>query len=85
MTLQLDNVTCSIKSPCNTWGRCSHKCVEIGKYEHKCICNEGYLLAADHFTCKSSGMFEDLFWRFTNLYYSKVKSFKLNFFFTFLI
>lgn len=59
MALQFDGVTCSIVSPCDTWGRCSQKCVEIGKYGHKCTCNEGYLLAPDHFTCKSTGIFEE--------------------------
>lgn len=59
MTLQFDGVTCSIVSPCSTWGRCSQKCVEIGMYGFKCTCNEGYLLAADHFTCKSTGKLED--------------------------
>ncbi|XP_027843018.2 low-density lipoprotein receptor-related protein 1 [Aphis gossypii] len=53
MILQDDNITCSIVSPCSTWGRCSQKCVKIGHYGHKCTCNEGYLLAPDHFTCKS--------------------------------
>lgn len=56
MTLQDDNVTCSNVGPCNTWGRCSQKCMEIGMYKHKCTCNEGYLLSADHFTCKSTGI-----------------------------
>jgi len=58
MTLQLDKVTCSVINPCNTWGRCSQKCVESGKYgHHKCICNKGYIIEADHFTCKSLGIF----------------------------
>lgn len=55
MTIQNDGMTCSVVSPCNTWGRCSQKCIEIGKYGHKCACNKGYLLGADHFTCKSLG------------------------------
>lgn len=65
MALQLDGVTCSLVNPCETWGRCSQKCLEIGKFGHKCVCNEGYLLAADHFTCKSTGMFgEETFFFF---------------------
>lgn len=55
MTLQHDRITCST---CDTWGHCSQKCIETGKNKHKCTCNDGYLLAADHFTCKSTGMFE---------------------------
>ncbi|XP_050433383.1 low-density lipoprotein receptor-related protein 1 isoform X2 [Adelges cooleyi] len=54
MSIQLDGVTCSITSPCTVWGTCSQKCLEIGKYAHKCACNHGYLLAADRFTCKST-------------------------------
>lgn len=57
MTLQSNGATCSIISPCSTWGICSQKCQEIGQFSHKCTCNEGYLLAADHFTCKSTGIF----------------------------
>jgi len=56
MILQNDNTTCSVVSPCSTWGRCSQKCVKLGHYGHKCTCNEGYLLATDHFTCKSIGI-----------------------------
>lgn len=59
MILQNDNATCLIDSPCNTWGLCSQKCMAIGKYGHKCACNDGYLLSADHFTCKSIGTFKD--------------------------
>lgn len=55
MTLQDDRRTCST---CDTWGHCSQKCVETGKNVHKCTCNDGYLLAGDHFTCKSTGIFE---------------------------
>jgi hypothetical protein len=55
MTLQHDRVTCST---CDTWGHCSQKCIETGKNKHKCTCNDGYLLATDHFTCKSTGIFE---------------------------
>lgn len=54
MTLQNDRITCST---CDTWGHCSQKCIKAGKNKHKCTCNDGYLLAADHFTCKSIGIF----------------------------
>lgn len=56
MILESDGVTCSIVSPCFTWGRCSQKCIHIGKYNHKCACNKGYVLGTDHFTCKSTGI-----------------------------
>lgn len=58
MTLQLDGVTCLIVNPCNIWGHCSQKCIEISQQRHKCTCNEGYFLTSDHFTCKSTGIFE---------------------------
>lgn len=57
MILQDDNVTCLVVSPCSTWGRCSQKCIKVGQYGYKCTCNEGYVLATDHFTCKSKGIF----------------------------
>ncbi len=53
LTLSEDGVTCTDSIPCQHWGTCSQKCVQL-KYSHKCECESGYILESDGFTCKST-------------------------------
>jgi hypothetical protein len=47
-------MTCLATHPCEAWGVCSQLCQPV-KYGHKCLCEEGYKLQHDGFTCKSIG------------------------------
>lgn len=53
--MQADGRTCSDAHPCESWGTCSQKCIQMNQH-HKCACNPGYLLQSDGFTCKSTGI-----------------------------
>jgi hypothetical protein len=47
-------MTCLESHPCEAWGVCSQLCQPL-KYGHKCLCEKGYKLQHDGFTCKSTG------------------------------
>lgn len=51
--LQRDGLTCAPNHVCEDWGVCSQTCLPQ-KNRYKCTCDEGYRLADDGFTCKST-------------------------------
>ncbi|XP_067123645.1 low-density lipoprotein receptor-related protein 1 isoform X3 [Centruroides vittatus] len=53
LRLNIDGKKCSDVMPCEQWGVCSQKCVQL-KHYHKCECEDGYELESDQFTCKST-------------------------------
>lgn len=53
LRLSVDSVTCTDAVPCEQWGVCGQKCVQIKNY-HKCECESGYELEPDKFSCKST-------------------------------
>ncbi|XP_063833945.1 prolow-density lipoprotein receptor-related protein 1-like [Ostrinia nubilalis] len=54
LRLQPDQLSCAPAHACSDWGVCSQTCQPQKNGRHKCTCYEGYRLADDGFTCKST-------------------------------